>query len=219
MPELHFQVESAEPQKKAAAPLLVFKLRIHEANNAASPTSIHSIVLRCQLRIEPGRRRYSALEQDRLLDLFGTPERWGQTLRPMLWTHASTVVPPFGGDSIAELPVPCSSDFCLAATKYFAALEDGDIPLCFLFSGTIFYHGEEAGLQVAQIGWDREATFRLSAALWRELMEAFYPNSAWLCLRKDVFDQLNDYRSRQGLPNWEQTLQRLLRAAEEAVKP
>jgi hypothetical protein len=219
MPELHFQVESAQPQKMAAAPLLLFKLCVHEAPAALPPTPIHSVILRCQLRIEPGRRRYSAAEQDRLLDLFGTPERWGQTLRPMLWTHASTTVGPFAGNVTADLPVPCSYDFCLAATKYFAALEDGDIPLCFFFSGTIFYPSAEGLLQVAQIGWDREATFRLPAKTWHALMEAYYPNSAWLCLRKDIFDQLNQYRSRQGLPTWEHTLERLLSAAEEAVKP
>ena len=218
MPELYFEVESAEPQKMAAAPLMLFKLRVHEAP-AGKATPIHSVVLRCQIRIEPGRRRYSAAEQDRLLDLFGTPDRWGQTLRPMLWTHAAAVVPPFAGAGSAELPVPCSYDFCLAATKYFAALEDGDIPLCFLFSGTIFYRTDTAALQVAQIGWDRESTFRLPAATWRALMEAYYPNTAWLCLRKDVFDRLNQYRSRQALPTWEQTLERLLEAAEEAVKP
>jgi hypothetical protein len=220
MPELNFQVEGVEPQRIAAAPLLLFKLRIAEAVNAAKqPTPIHTIVLRCQVRIEPARRRYTAAEQKRLLDLFGTPERWGQTLRPMLWTQTSAIVPPFTGAGVADLPVPCSYDFSLAATKYFDALEDGDIPLCFLFSGTIFYRTEEDTLQAAQISWEKEAYFRLPAATWKELMDRHYPNSAWLCLRKDVFDLLNQYRSRQGLPDWEQTLERLLAAAEETVKP
>jgi hypothetical protein len=115
MPELTFQVDGVEPQRLAAAPLLLFKLRITEA--AAPPTPIHSIVLRCQVRIEPGRRRYTAAEQERLLDLFGTPERWGQTLRPMPWAHVSASVPPFTGIGAADLAVPCSYDFSLAATK------------------------------------------------------------------------------------------------------
>ncbi len=96
--------------------------------------------------------------------MFGTPERWGQTLRPMLWTHVSAVVPPFTGTCIVDLPVPCSYDFSLAATKYFAALEGDAIPLCFLFSGTIFYRADEGALQVAQISWEKEAYFRLPAA-------------------------------------------------------
>ena len=220
MPDLNYQVEGAEPQRYAAAPMMLFKLRITEAVAAGrQPTPIHAIALRCQMRIEPGRRKYSASEQDRLLDVFGTPERWGQTLRPMLWTHVSAIVPPFTGVGDVDLPVPCSFDFSLAATKYFDALTEGEIPLCFLFSGTIFYRATDEALQVEQISWQKEASFRLSAATFREMMDRYYPNSAWLCLRKDVFDRLNHYRSRQGLPTWEQALERLMTAVEETVTP
>jgi Family of unknown function (DUF6084) len=214
MPDLDFRVEGAEPERFAAAPLLLFKLRVTQAGRE-EPTPIHSVVLRCQVRIEPGRRRYAAGEQERLLDLFGTPDRWGQTLRPLLWTHVSATVPPFTGSTVVNVPVECSSDFSLAATKYFAALEGGEVPLCFLFSGTIFYEGPEGALQVAQIPWEKEASFRLPAATWRGLMDLYYPNSAWLCLRQDVFDRLARYKSRRGLPTWEHALERLLAAAEE----
>jgi hypothetical protein len=211
MPELNFQVEAVEPDRTAAAPLLLFKLRVSERVATDVPlTPIHAIALSCQIRIEPARRRYDPGEQQRLLDLFGTPERWGQTLRPLLWTHASTVVRPFTGSTVVGLPVPCSYDFSLAATRYFDALEGGEIPLCFLFSGTIFYEAAERGLQVAQVPWDREAYFRLPATTWKTLMDLYYPGGGWLCLRKDVFDQLNQYRSRHGLATWEQTLEALL---------
>jgi hypothetical protein len=220
MPDLNFQVEGAEPERFAAAPLLLFKLRVSEPSAAgAPPTPIQAVALRCQVRIEPARRHYETKEQERLLDLFGTPERWGQTLHPMLWTHVSAVVPPFTGSGLVDLPVPCSFDFSLAATKYFAALDGGELPLCFLFSGTIFYEAEEGALQVAQISWEKEATFRLPVATWRGLMDLYYPNSAWLCLRKDVFERLDQYRSLQGLPTWEGALERLLCAAEEPVTP
>jgi hypothetical protein len=213
MPELTFQVEGAGPERFAAEPLLRFKLRV-----TASPVptaTVHSIVLRCQVRIEPGRRRYTPEEQQRLLDLFGTPERWGQTLRPMLWTHAGVLVPGFTGSTTVDLPVPCSFDFALAATKYFDALEGGEIPLCFLFSGTVFYEAEDGLLQILQVPWDREATYRLPAATWKALVDVYYPNGAWLRLRKDVFDRLSQYRSCRGLPSWEQALEELLSAAEE----
>jgi hypothetical protein len=214
MPDLNFRVEGVEPQRFAAVPTLLFKLRVTEnVAKWAEPTPIHTIVLRCQVRLEPGRRRYSPGEQERLLDLFDVPERWGQTVRPMLWTHVSAVVPPFTGSDTVDLPVPCSYDFNLAATKYFSALEDGDLPLCFLFSGTIFHETEHAPLQVAQIPWEKEAYFRLPVTVWRELMEHYHPNSAWLCLRKDVFDLLRHYKSREGLPTWEQTLEHLLALA------
>lgn len=215
MPELNFQIDCAEPQRFAASPHLLFKLRITESVPAEEPpTPIHAVALRCQVRIEPARRRYNAVEKERLVDLFGTPERWGQTLRPLLWTHVSAVVPPFTGSQAIDLPVPCSFDFSLAATKYFDALEEDGMPLCFLFSGTIFHQTADDVLQVAQISWEKESSFRLPAATWHGLMDLYYPNCAWLCLRKDVFDSLNRYRSRQGLPTWEQAFERLLAAAE-----
>src|SRR5271166_3101610 len=137
MPDLSFQIEDAEPELHAAGPILLFKLRVSQAND--SPTPIHTIALRCQIRVEPARRTYTTPERERLRDLFGTPERWGQTLRPMLWTHVSLTVPPTGATGLVNLPVPCTLDFSLAATKYFDAIEDGEIPLLFLFSGTIFF--------------------------------------------------------------------------------
>jgi hypothetical protein len=211
MLDLNFQVEGAEPERVAAAPLMRFKLRVTERLAPGEPpTPIHAVALNCQLRIEPARRRYGAREQQRLLDLFGTPERWGQTLRPLLWTHAGVVVRPFEGSTVVDLPVPCSYDFNLAATKYFDALEEGEIPLCFLFSGTIFYEAGERGLQVAPVPWEKEAYFRLPAATWKALMDLYYPEGAWLCLRKDVFDRLSEYKSRRGLPTWEQALEALL---------
>jgi hypothetical protein len=218
MPDLNFQVEGAAPERFAAAPLLVFKLRVSEAvAPGATPTPIHAVVLRCQIRIEPSRRSYSDPERERLSDLFGTPERWGQTLRPMLWTHVSVATPPFAGTALVDLPVPCSADFNLAATKYFDALRGGEIPLCFLFSGTIFYETDESALQVEQISWEKEAYYRLPAETWRGMMDLHYPNSAWLSLRKDVFDRLALFKSRQALHSWEQAIERLLAAAEEPV--
>jgi hypothetical protein len=220
MPDLNFSVEGAEPQRFAASPLLLFKLRVWEPLAAgAQPTPIQTVVLRCQVRIEPARRRYSDTERARLLDLFGTPERWGQTVRPMLWMHVGAVVPPFAGSSVADLPVPCTYDFNLATTKYFAALEGGDLPLCFLFSGTIFYEADDGALQVEQISWEKEATFRLPAATWRDLIDHYYPHSAWLCLSQGLFDRLDRYRGRHGLPTCEGALERLLAAEEEPVLP
>jgi hypothetical protein len=215
MPDFNFQVERAEPQPFTTGPLLLFKLRVGQAvAPGAEPTPIHSILLRCQIRIEPGQRRYGTEEQERLRDLFDTPGRWSQTLRPLLWTHASVVVPPFTGSTVVDLPVPCTYDFNVGATKYFYALEEGQVPLSLLFSGTIFYEVEDTGLQVSQIPWEKEATFRLPVQVWKDMMQWYYPNSAWLCLRKDVFDRLYQYKRRQGLPTWEQALESLLPTAD-----
>jgi hypothetical protein len=210
VPDLNFQVEGAEAVAYAAAPLLSFKLRV---TNADANEPIHTVALRCQIQIETTRRRYNEGEQERLLDLFGEPERWGQTLRAMLWTHTSMVVTPFQGSTLVEMPVPCTFDFNVAATKYFAGLEDGEVPLALLFSGTVFYEGEAGALQVSQISWEKEAKYKLPVSVWREMMNFYYPNSAWLTLRRDVFDRLNEYKMRRGIPTWEQALDSLLPAS------
>jgi hypothetical protein len=207
MPDLDFHVEGAETQLHAASPLLLFKLRLA---NADANEAIHTVALRCQIQIETVRRRYNAEEQMRLRDLFGEPVRWSQTLRPMLWTHTSIIAPPFVGNATVDLPVPCTFDFNVAAVKYFAGLESGEIPLCLQFSGTIFYRSDNDLLQIAQIPWNKEATYRLPVTVWQEMMDVYYPNSAWLNLRRDVFDRLYQYKVRQGLPTWEQTLESLL---------
>lgn len=209
MPDLSFQINDAEAPPFAAAPQLAFRLHVA---NAHADELIHSITLRCQIRLEVTRRRYDAQEQARLRDLFGEPEQWKDTLRSMLWTHASVVVPPFTGSTVVDLPVPCTYDFNVAATKYFYALHDGEIPLLFLFSGTAFYAAADGALQIAQIPWDREASFRLPVPVWQQMIDQYYPNSAWLYLQRDVFDRLYQYKLRRGLPTWEQVVESLLPA-------
>src|SRR6185437_2518731 len=208
MIDLSFQIENVEAPPHAAAPLLMFKLRVADAN---AQTPIHSVALRGQVRIDPAKRRYDANEQELLLDLFGEPARWGQTLRSMLWAHTSVIIPPFVGSTTVDLPVPCTYDFNIASAKYFHALENGEVPLTFLFSGTIFYAGDEDGaLQVAQISWETEAIYRLPVRVWKEMIYKYSPNTAWLCLRKDVFEELYRYKTSHALPTWEKALEKLL---------
>jgi hypothetical protein len=206
MPDLQFEIESAESVPFAAVPMIAFRLRL--ANNSGLP--IHSIALHTQIQIETPKRRYSMDEQECLLDLFGEPARWGQTLRPMLWTHADATVPAFSDSIAIDLRVPCSFDFNLAATKYFYGLSDGDIPLIFLFSGSCFYLGHSGGLEVAPIPWSKESRFRLPVRAWRETMDHYYPNSAWLRIRQDVFDRLHQYKMQAGMATWEEALESLL---------
>ena len=211
MPEFHFNIEGAEAIPHSAAPLLALKLRI---TNLPGGEPIHSLTLRCQVQIEPAKRRYGTNEQEKLLDLFGTPDRWARTVRPLHWMNTSVAVPGFTGSILVNLELPCTFDFNVAATKYFNALETGDIPVCVMFSGTAFYQGPDGALQVAQVPWDREANFRLPISVWKDMMEMHYPNSAWLCLQRDTFARLYEYKMRQGLPTWEQAIARLLAAAE-----
>jgi Family of unknown function (DUF6084) len=214
MPDLDFRIEGTEVATLAATPTIGFKLRV---SNADSCETIHTVALRCQIQIEVTRRQYDAQEQQKLRDLFGEPERWSQTLRNLLWTHVSLNIPPFNDVTVVDVPVPCTFDFNVAATKYFHGLGDGEVPLCVMFSGSVFYSRDGGNMQVAPISWDKEARYRLSVQVWREMMEAYYPASAWLCLRRDVFERLYDYKVRNGIPTWEEALENML-AAEEAVR-
>ena len=216
MPDLSFEVIGAEAVTFSTLPMLNFKMGI---TNAYAEEHIQSINLKCQIMLSVTQRRYSAEEKARLLELFGEPERWNKTLRAFLWTNVTTVVPRFSGSTVVELPVPCLYDFEVVSTKYFDALENGEIPLTFLFSGTIFYENAEGNLQIGQISWSKEANYRLPVALWKEVINIHFPNSAWIRLPKDVFDQLHQYKIAHGLVTWEQVLVHLLRASGEEVKP
>ena len=213
MPDLSFKVEDATVVPYAVAPTLALRLRI---TNADSDQPIHTVALRCQIQLEVSRRRYTAEEQAKMRDLFGEPERWSQTLRSLLWTHVSVVVPSFQGSTLTDLPIHCTFDFNVAATKYFEGLTDGEIPLHLMFSGTVFYADSEDVLQVAPISWTQEAKFRLPVKVWRDMMDAYYPNNVWLNLRRDVFDRLYQYKTQRGIPTWEQVLESVL-PVEEAV--
>jgi hypothetical protein len=216
MPDLAITVEKADAVPFAATPTIAFKLRV--ANPDAAET-IHTVVLRCQIQIEVARRRYTALDQERLRDLFGEPERWGQTLRNLLWTNTSVVIPPFSGATTVDLQVPCTFDFGVATTKYFNGLGEGDIPVCLMFSGTVFYAGPEGVLCVAPISWEKETRFRVSLKVWKDMMDSYYPNSAWLCLRRDIFEELHKFKVERGIPTWEQAFEMLLAAQSVEVVP
>jgi len=205
VPDLGFQVESAEALRNAASPQIVFKVRVNNSGQEA----IHSMALRAQVQIEPTRRRYSDTEHESLKELFGEPERWSKTLHSLLWTNANINAAGFTGNTLIEVPVPCTFDFSVAMTKYVYGLEDGDLPVTFLFSGTVFY-ARGAGLQIAQIPWDKEARYRLPVQVWKQMMDAYYPNTAWICLRRDVFEKLNQFRSRNGFSTWERTIEQML---------
>src|SRR5579863_4468190 len=211
MPDLNFEIEGAEVSKFSASPQIALKLRLTNSN---ANETVHSVVLRCQIQLEVTRRRYTAEEQRKLHDLFGEPERWSQTLRNLLWTHVNVNIPPFQGETVVDLPVPCTFDFNVGATKYFHGLGDGQVPLCVMFSGTVFYARDRGPLQVAPISWDKEARFNLPVKVWHDMMDTYYPNSAWIRLSRDVFERLYDYKVRHGIPTWEQALGRMLQAEE-----
>jgi len=205
--DLTFAVLDGAMERYAAVPTFNLKLRITDSGGRG----IHAIALRCQVRIETQRRHYSTLESERLLELFGELSRWGDTLKPLHFANLSQVVPRFTGQVEIDLPVPCTYDFEVAATKYFHALDDGEIPLLLLFSGTVFAK-TETGFSVTQVPWSKEASYRLPARVWRETMDRYFPNSGWIRLGRETLDALQRYKARNVLTSWDETLDALLAA-------
>jgi hypothetical protein len=204
-PELSFAVEDGGVLDYAAVPTLRFALRIE------SSEAVRSLSLNVQVRIAATRRRYQDGEEERLAELFGRPEQWGRSLRSLHWTNLALHVPPFTGSTVVELPVTCTYDLEVSASQYFDALEDGEVPLEFLFAGTLFYAGAGGRLQVRPVSWDQDAEFRLPVAAWREMMNRHFPDSAWLRLRRGAFERLHAYRAQHALLTWEDTVEKLLR--------
>ncbi len=208
MNDLSIAVLSSQPDVYAAAPTLVLRLRI----TAPEDQPVHAMVLKAQIRIEPQRRRYSAEEEVRLLELFGEAPQWGESLRPFQWTQVTTTVGEFTGAIEIDLPVPCSYDLEVAAAKYLHSLGDGDVPLALLFNGTIFSYRDER-LVVQPVPWHVEAQHALPVATWRATMDTYFPNSGWIRLQRETLDALLRYKADRALISWEDTIERLLKEA------
>jgi hypothetical protein len=204
-PQLGFAVEGVEALAPAAVPTLRFALRIDAAGAA-----IRSVLLDVQLQIAATQRNYDAGEQALLGDLFGTPERWGETLRGVPWTRATLVVPPFEQTTLAQLDVVCTYDFEVAAARYLAALADGDVPLELLFSGTVLYAGAAGALRASRISWEQEATCALPVRVWREAIDRHFPGSAWIRLDRAAFDRLAAFKAHHALTGWEAVVEELV---------
>ena len=214
-PELGFAVRGAARVEHAAVPTLAFTIAVE----APGDTAIRSVLLDVQLQMAARRRAYDAASQVRLFEVFGPAANWGATLRTLLWTRSTLVVPPFTGATTAELLVPCSYDMDVLATRYFDALEDGEVPLEFLFSGSVFYAGPGGLLQVARISWEQEAGFRLPVALWRETLDRHFRGTAWVRLDKERFDRLATFKARRALASWDDALDLLLPPGDEGGAP
>ncbi len=211
MPDLDFKVTGVEAAVNGAVPLIHFKL---EVTNTPETDPVQSVLLQTQIQIHPTQRAYTPAEKEKLIELFGPPDQWGQTLRARLWAHANTTVRGFSHRTETILPVPCTYDLNVAATKYFYALEEGEVPLLFLFSGTIFYENAEGRLQIQQVSWNKECAYRMPIATWQAMMDQHYPNRAFITLERDVFDRLYQYRRRARVSTWEEALGQLLQQAD-----
>ncbi|HEX4062602.1 MAG TPA: DUF6084 family protein [Streptosporangiaceae bacterium] len=214
MAELVFDCIGAHPDRYAVVPSMSLTLRISET----SGQRVETIALRCQIRIEPARRRYSAEEEQRLNDLFGDTDRWADTLKPFQFTTVSVMVPGFTGSTEIELPVPFSYDLELASARYFTSLEAGEIPLLLLFSGTVFAVSD-GRISVQLVPWSKEAPCRIPVATWREAIDVHFPNAAWIKMSTQTLNELQRFKNRRAIPTWDATLQALLEQVAEPLGP
>ncbi len=212
MGNLEFDCLGAGVQPYAAVPALCLRLRVSETTGVR----VGAVSLTCQVRIQAQQRRYSGAESERLYDLFGTPDRYADTVKPMLWHTITVNVPAFTGGLELDVTVPCSYDLEVAAGRYFHALGDGEIPLLLLFSGTVFTQGP-AGLRIEPVPWQKECSFRLPVRVWRETMDLYFPDSGWLGLRRDTLDALGRFKSRRALPTWNDTVRALLSEVDQPI--
>ena len=210
MAELVFDCIGARADKFAVVPSMNLMLRIAETTGQR----IDAIALRCQIRIEPARRHYSAAEAERLNDLFGDTQRWADTLKPMQLSTISAMVPGFTGSIEIDLPLPFTYDLEIGSTRYFAGLESGEIPLLLLFSGTVFA-STDGRLAVQQVPWSKEAPYRLPLTTWREAIDVHFPDSAWIKMSTGTLDDLLRFKTSRALPTWDATLSALLELAAE----
>ena len=211
MADLIFGCTGATAERYAATPTLTFSLTITER----SGVRVHAIALRCQIRIEPHRRRYSAAEAERLHDLFGDPSRWAETVKPIQLATVTTMVPTFTAVTEADLTVPVTYDLEVTSARYLYGLDDGTVPLLLLFSGTVFVANGD-GFSVELVPWSAEASYRLPVSVWRELADVHFPNSAWLRCSRETLDELSAFKAKRALPTWDSTLEALLAEARQA---
>jgi len=209
--DLTFDCIGAQAERYAVLPTITLALRVSET----SGQRVDAIALRCQIRIEPSRRRYTPDEEERLRDLFGETTRWADTLKPMQFTTVSTMISSFSGHTEIELPVNFSYDLEIGSGRYFASLEAGEIPLLLLFSGTIF-SVVDGRMQVQQVPWSKEASYRLPVSVWREAVDVHFPNMGWIAISRETLSGLERYKTERALPTWDATLNTLLGEASEA---
>jgi hypothetical protein len=205
MADLIFGCTGATAERYAATPTVTFSLTITER----SGVRVHAIALRCQFRIEPHRRRYTAAEAQRLHDLFGDPSRWAETVKPIQLATVTVMVPTFTAVTEVDVPVPVTYDLEVASARYLQGLDDGTIPLILLFSGTVFLATEE-GFSVELVPWSAEATYRMPVSVWHDLVDAHFPGRSWLPLGHETLDALAEFKARHALPTWDATLGALL---------
>jgi hypothetical protein len=206
-PEPDFSVLGVSAVKYAAAPMLNFDLHVAES----SGRQVYMIALTIQVMIEPARRSYDDATRERLKGLFGEPERWAVTTRSLVWAQVDVVIPAFTGSTTVSVPITCSYELEVAAAKYFHSLPDGQAPLAFHFNGTIYYKDYDGQMQMVLVPWTKSCDYRMPVATWRDMIEMYYPNTAWVALNGATIDALQSRQVSRGLATPDACIMQLLK--------
>ena len=205
-PDLDFEILSARPLERAATPTLSFGARVGDGSGIA----VYTIALTVMFTIEPGKRSYSEADRERLVELFGEPERWASTTGSFRWAQVDLLVPSFTGSTEFEIKLPCTYDHEIAATKYFGGLEDGTAPLQLHFNGTVFYEGEDGRLQLTLLPWDLSVRYELPIETWRGMIAGHYPEGEWIRLSRGTLERLSRRKAASGSATFDSAIAGML---------
>ena len=177
--------------------------------------TLRTIEARLRVEVRPALKMEEMFAEVVAMAQAGQMTRRGLPRNPLQLATVAALVPGFTGSTTVSLAVPLTYDLDVAAAKYLHGLDDGpdsDVALLLLFSGTVF-SGSSGAVQVGMVPWHEEATFRLPVAVWRAAMDAHFPESGWVRLRRDTLEALRAYRSERVLPSWDDAVERLLEEA------
>ena len=203
---LEFTVLGAEPIEHAASPGVRFHLHIGEPEGR----EVYTVALSTQIHIDPARRAYDDATRERLVELFGAPERWGATTHSFQWARVESLVPSFTGSTTFTIELPCTYDLEVASAKYFDSLPGGEVPLSFHFNGTVLYRGAEDRLQVVLVPWSCSSRWRMPVEVWRRTIAAHYPGGGWIRLQNETLEALSRRKAERGLHTFDDTVRELL---------
>ncbi|HLH64831.1 MAG TPA: DUF6084 family protein [Solirubrobacteraceae bacterium] len=209
-PQLAFSVLGVRPARHSAAPLLILELEVSEDTG----TPVYMIALSIQLMIEPARRAYDDEARERLVELFGAPERWAVTTRSLLWSRLDVLVGPFTGSTVVPVPVACHYDLELAAARYLHSLPEGVAPLALHFNGTVYYRDACGGLRIVLVPWTQSIDYRMPVSVWREAIEHHYADRTWIAVSRHTYEALARAKRQRGLATMDAAVAQLLCEAE-----
>jgi hypothetical protein len=201
-----FTVLGVEQVAHALAPALRFQLHVSDPEGRA----IYAIALQTQIQVDPARRSYDAATRERLVELFGAPERWGATTHSFNWARVESLVPSFTGATSFELEVPCTYDLEVAASKYFYSLPSGEVPLSFHFTGMVLYRDAGEQLRVTGVPWSCSARWSMPVQAWKRAIADVYPGGGWVRLSTETLEALQTHKAREGHHSFDATVAELL---------